>query len=64
VISVTLQMFARALHHKGLGIPIHQMRYLDTATSQIYVETVPDASIAVKLKNVAEAFAKAWEKAA
>ncbi|HZY62952.1 MAG TPA: hypothetical protein VFE38_10525 [Edaphobacter sp.] len=63
-IRLILQMLSRAISHKGLQVPIHQVRFLDTRTGKIYVESVPDADLEKRLKSTARALADAWEKVA
>jgi len=63
-IRIVLQMLSRAIGHKGLRIPIHQVRFFDTRTGKTYVEHVPDADFERHLKPIAKALAEAWEKAA
>jgi hypothetical protein len=57
-------MLSRAISHKGLKVPIHQVRFLDTRTGKIYVESVPDADLEKRLKSTAKALVNAWDKVA
>ncbi len=63
-IRVILQMMAQAIKHKGLTLPITQVRFFDLRSGSIYVESVLDPTLAKKLVPTAKAIAEAWERAA
>jgi hypothetical protein len=63
-IRAILQMLTRATKHKGLDIPIDQIRFLDVRTGKIYAEATADASLDRHLKKIAQDLADAWDKAA
>ncbi|MBS1799665.1 MAG: hypothetical protein JSS95_07560 [Acidobacteria bacterium] len=63
-IRLILQMMSRASKHKGIEVPIHQMRFFDTRTGRTYVETVLDVDFEKRLKPLAKALADIWDQAA
>jgi hypothetical protein len=63
-IRAILQMLTRAIQHKGLQIPIEQIRFLDARTGKIYVEEAPDVRLEKHLQKTAQALAEAWRTAA
>jgi hypothetical protein len=64
VIHAILQILSRASKHKGLEVPIQQIRYLDTMTGKTYAENGADTLLEDKLRQTAKALAQAWGKAA
>jgi hypothetical protein len=57
-------MLTRAIQHKGLHIPIKQIRFLDARTGKIYVEDAPDVRLERQLQKTAQDLADAWRIAA
>jgi hypothetical protein len=64
VIHAILQILSRASKHKGLEVPIQQIRYLDTMTGKTYAEYGPDPHLEVSLRQTAKVLADAWDNAA
>jgi hypothetical protein len=57
-------MLSQATKHKGLDIPIEQIRFLDVRTGKVSHEHALDTSMQRQLRKTAEALAYAWQKAA
>jgi hypothetical protein len=63
-IHLILQILSRATKHKGLQIPIEQIRFLDTMTGKTYAEDGLNAKLEEELRPTVKALAEAWGKAA
>lgn len=63
-IRIVLQMMARAIKHKGLQLPISQLRFFDVRSGKIFVERLPDVALENRLRPTAKALAEAWDRAA
>ncbi len=64
IIRSILQMLLHASRHRGLNIPIQQIRFLDLRNGNVYVEDSPDALALAKLEEAATSLAAAWAQAA
>jgi hypothetical protein len=64
IIRMILQILGRASKHKGLQIPIKQIRFLDTMTGKTYVEDGLSAVLEAQLQDSVQALAEVWSKAA
>lgn len=60
-IRAILQMLARASKHKGIELPIQQVRFLDTMTGKTYAESTADLSIEKDLRQKARLLAEVWD---
>jgi hypothetical protein len=64
VIHAILQILSRASKHKGLEVPIQQIRFLDTMTGKTYAEDALNTKLDEELRPTIKALADAWGKAA
>jgi hypothetical protein len=63
-IHLILQILSRATRHKGLQIPIEQIRFLDTITGKTYKEDGINAKLEEELLPTVTALADAWDRVA
>jgi hypothetical protein len=63
-VRAILQMLMRATKHKGLDVPLENIRFLDVRAGKVFYEQAPDPVLDVRLKATAQALAKVWQKAA
>jgi hypothetical protein len=63
-VRALIQAAAVASESKGLHVPIHQIRYLDTFTGKTFSEALDDAAIRKKLEDVAYTLSQMWDKVA
>jgi hypothetical protein len=64
IVRMILQILVRASKHKGLQLPINQIRFLDTITGKTYIETGLNPVLETHLQDAVHALAEAWGKAA
>jgi hypothetical protein len=64
VVHAILQILNQASKHKGLDVPIQQIRFLDTMTGKTYAESNADEALETSIRQTAKALAEAWNHAA
>jgi hypothetical protein len=64
VIHTILQILSRASMHKGLEVPIQQIRFLDTMNGKIYSEHGINTRLEEELRPTVKALADTWSKVA
>jgi len=64
IIHTILQILSRASKHKGLDVPIHQIRFLDTMTGKIYSNGSVDTLLENSIKQTVKDLVKVWDQAA
>ena len=63
-VRAIIQMLNVAAKDKGLRVPLTQIRFLDTLSGKLYLESEPDAVLLAHIRLTAREMWDAWNKAA